>query len=294
MRALRSSLLLGLALSTAALAAEAVRLRPLASVYVDGQGAALREPHAVAFGAGLLAVADSGGGRVLVFSVAGESVSPKAVLASPEVPFPTRVAVLGSGQVLALDGRTRRIARFSPEGAFAGWLEPSGVEGAVSARSLAAQGERVFVLDVAGPRVLVLDAGGKLEAALPVPREAGFVSDVAVDGKGDLYAVDSVSRRLWVARKGEPGFSALTEPMPDEMEFPTAIAADEEGRLFVADEHGGGVVVFGRDGAYRGRQLAMGWRDGFLRYPSGLAAGPGGLLFVADRGNNRVQLFGTR
>jgi DNA-binding beta-propeller fold protein YncE len=276
-------------------AAEAVRLKPLSSAYVDAKGVGLRLPRGVAVSGSLVAVADSGNGRIVTYTVTADGLRPRSEVVVPELPFPIAVSLRASGEILVLDGRTRRIARLSAEGVFSGWLEPAGVEGPLAVRSLATgPGDSLYVLDVGGGRVLALDPGGRLLATLAIPKEARFFSDLTVDDKGDVYAVDSVGRRLWVARKGESGFAPLTAPLPDEFEFPTSIAADGEGRLYVGDENGGGVVVFGRDGSFRGRQLAMGWKEGFLRYPSDLALGPGSTLLVAERGNHRVQVFGTR
>ena len=277
-----------------AMAAEAVHLKPLGSAYVDVKGTGLRLPQGVAVSGDLAAVADAGNGRIVTYTLTAEGLSPRGEIVVQQVSYPIAVAVLPSKALLVLDGKTRRIAHLSAEGAFTAWLEPSGVEGTVSPRSLAASGSTVYVLDVAGGRVLLTEPAGNVQAAIALPPEVGFASDLAVDGKGDVYVVDSVGRRLWVARKGETVLSPLTPPLPDDFEFPTSIAADEDGRLFVGDRDGGGIVVFGRDGTFRGRQLAMGWKEGFLRYPADLCAAPGGLLLVAERGNNRVQVFGTR
>lgn len=294
-RRLASPLALAALLGGSVLAAEVARLKPMGSAYVDAKGVGLRLPQGIAVAGDLVAVADAGNGRIVTFTLTAEGLRPRSEVAVAEVPFPIAVCLLPSGQILALDGRTRRIARLSAEGAFAGWLELPGVEGTVAVRSLSAgPSDSVYVLDVAGARVLVLDAGGRLQVTIAIPGEARFFSDLTVDGKGDVYAVDSVGRRLWAARKGEAVFAPLTPPLPDEFEFPTSIAADGEGRLYVGDENGGGVVLFGRDGSFRGRQLAMGWKEGFLRYPADLCVGPGGTLLVAERGNNRVQVFGTR
>lgn len=278
----------------AALAAEAVHLKPMGSAYVDAKGGGLRLPLAVAALGDLVAVADAGNGRILTYTLTGDGLSPRGEMLVQQVPFPIGVAVLPSKEILALDGKTRKIARLSADGAFSGWLEPAGVEGTVAARSLAAGGDAIYVLDVAGARILVTEPGGNVRGTIALPREIGFASDLAVDGKGDVYVVDSVGHRLWVARKGEATLSPLTPVLPEDFEFPTAIAADDEGRLFVADRDGGGIVIFGRDGSFRGRQLGMGWKEGFLRYPADVCAAPGGLLLVAERGNNRVQVFGTR
>lgn len=275
-------------------AAEAVHLKPLGSAYVDGKGTGLRLPQGVAVAGDLAAVADAGNGRIVTYTVTAEGLRPRGEITVPQVPFPIGVAIVPSKELLVLDGKTRRVAHLSAEGAFVGWLEPSGVEGTVSARAVAAGGSMIYVLDVAGARILVGELDGKVTATIAIPPEVGFASDLAVDGKGDVYVVDSVGRRLWAARKSETALSALTPPLPEDFEFPASIAADEDGRLFVADRDGGGIVVFGRDGSFRGRQLAMGWREGFLRYPADLCVAPGGMLLVAERGNNRVQVFGTR
>jgi DNA-binding beta-propeller fold protein YncE len=293
----RGACLLALAalLGGVAYAADVLRLKPLAAIYLDAKGVGLRLPQGIAAAGDLVAVADSGNGRIVTYTATGDGLQPRAEVAVSQVPFPIAVGVLSSKELLALDGRSLRIARLSPEGAFSGWLEPVGVEGAVGVRSLATgRSDAIYVLDVTGGRILVLDPGGRLTSTLAIPPEVGFPSDLTVDGKGDVYVVDSVGRRLWVARKGETALAALTPSLPDEFEFPTSIAADDEGRLFVADRDGGGVVVFGRDGSFRGRQLAMGWKEGFLRYPADLCLGPGGTLLIAERGNNRVQVFGTR
>jgi hypothetical protein len=59
----------------------------------------------------------------------------------------------------------------------------------------------------------------------------------------------------------------------------------------VVDQNGSGIVILGLDGSFRGRQLRMGWKDGFLRYPSQLCIDDRGNVFIADRGNNRVDVF---
>jgi len=289
-----SLLVLAWLAATAALAAEAVHLKPLGSAYVDAKGGGLRLPQGVAAAGDLVAVADAGNGRIVTYALTAEGLSPRGEIAVSQVTYPIAVAVLASKEILALDGKTRRIARLTADGAFSGWLEPSGVEGIPGVRSLAAAGDTLYILDVTGGRILVAEPGGAVRATIAMPAEVGFASDLAVDGKGDVYVVDSVGRRLWVARKGDATLTPLTPPLPEDFEFPTAIAADADGRLFVADRDGGGIVIFGRDGSFRGRQLAMGWKEGFLRYPAALCAAPGGLLLVAERGNNRVQVFGTR
>jgi len=277
-------------------AAEAVKLRPLVSIYAGGDGSGLREPVGVGCGAEAIAVADAANGRILTFAIGADSVRPRDAFSVPQVSLPLRVEWIAGGELLVLDGRSRRIARIGARGELVGFLEPRGEAlGPVEPRSFAVgPDERLYVLDLAGWRVLVLDLSGAVERSIAFPAEAGFLSDLAVDPRGDVYVVDSVGRRVHVARKGEAALAPLTPSLFEDLDFPTSIAVDAEGRLFVADEHGGGVVILGRDGSFRGRQLARGWKDGLLRYPSDLCLDGRGRLFVTERGNNRVQMFEIR
>jgi len=109
-----------------------------------------------------------------------------------------------------------------------------------------------------------------------------------------VYAVDSVARRVDVAREGDAAFTHLTPSLAEDVDFPTAIAVDDEDRVLVIDENGAGVVTLARDCSFRGRPLAMGWKEGQLRYPVAACVGAPGELFIAERGNNRVQMFRIR
>jgi sugar lactone lactonase YvrE len=151
--------------------------------------------------------------------------------------------------------------------------------------------DRVHVVDVAGRRVLVVDPEGRVLRTISVPADCRFPADVAVDGRGDVYVIDSVGRRAFAARSGEAALVAIGAPLVEDLDFPTAVAVDDDGRLFVLDEHGGGIVVLGRDGTFRGRQSAMGWKEGLLRYPVDACVDGRGSVFVAERGNSRVQRF---
>jgi hypothetical protein len=149
----------------------------------------------------------------------------------------------------------------------------------------------VVAADVAGRRVVQISASGALERSIDLPAEARGLADVAVDGRGSILALDDIGGRVWVARPGENSFSPLSGSLAEDLDFPSALHADASGRLLVADGHGGGVVILGPDGSFRGRQSAFGWKDGFLRYPSDLCSNGHGLVAIADRENQRVQVF---
>jgi hypothetical protein len=96
---------------------------------------------------------------------------------------------------------------------------------------------------------------------------------------------------VYSAPKNSTVFSSLTEKLEEDLDFPTSITTDDSGRIYLVDQNGGGIVILGRDGSYQGRQLRMGWKEGFLRYPSQICINKKGEVFIADRENSRVQVF---
>jgi len=159
-------------------------------------------------------------------------------------------------------------------------------------RAIALDGtDALHVLDIFHSRVIVLDAGGAIVRQVSLPAGRHSYSGLTVAGDGGILVVESVERRIYAAKKDDTAFSPLTGPMKDDMAFPTALATDDRGHLFVADEYGSGIVILGNDGSFRGRQSGVGWTEGLLRYPSGLCVAGDGLLLVADRENSRISVF---
>ena len=275
-------------------AAEPVRLRALPPLYEDGKGTGLRTPESVAFdGAKRLAVADTGNGRILLFDLAGDKATPGTEIRIPEIPYPLQARFTPDGGLLVLDGKLKKIARLTAAGQFKGYLAPQddASKGAFQPKSLRVGADgTVAILDVAQGRVVLLGPDDRVRRQIAFPKDARGLADLAVNAKGVVYALESVGRRVLVARPEDTAFAPLAR-LQEEAGFPTALAVDEQGRLAIADQGGGGIVFLGPDGSFRGRQAGPGWKEGQLRSPSGLAPGPPGMLFVADRGNNRVAVF---
>jgi sugar lactone lactonase YvrE len=276
--------------------AEVLKLRPTAVLYADEQGVSLSVPQGVGCGGGTtFVVADSGRGRVVRFEVSGALVQTKGAVAVPELPYPIRADVDAKGALVVLDGKSRRIGRVGSNGTFAGWIDVPAAEGAGSAvlRSFALDPTgRIFALDIAGRRVAVIGPGGALERSIAFPPDAGFATDLTVDPHGTVYVVDGLRRTVYAARKDDKELQAFSKSLSEDLDFPSAIATDGAGHVFIADQNGGGIVILGPDGSFHGRQSAYGWKEGYLRYPSGLCTNGRGLLVVADRENQRVQVFG--
>lgn len=273
-------------------AAGGLKLRSQAPLYTDSKGAALNAPEGVAVGPGsMIAVADTGAGRIVTFRAAADGIQPVAEFTLAEVPYPTRLEFTSKGDLLVLDGRSRRIARLASDGGFKGFVDLT-VAGVPAVRGLAVdRQDHLYVLDVSVPRVIVLDAAGKLAREIALPPGKGFYSDVAVDPRGNVYLIDSVGQQAYVVRTGSSEVTPFGGSLEQELEFATSLAAADSGHLFLVDQYGDGVVVLGPDGTFQGRQGTMGVREGFLRYPSAIAYDPSGMVYIADRNNNRVQVF---
>ncbi len=282
-----------LAAAAASQAAEPLKFRQMAPIYVDGKGAGIRQPEGVACRGNSLVVADTGNGRLLRYTITGETWTPVGETVFPQLPSPIRVDMNSKGEILALDGSSRKIGRVAPTGEFLGYFAPTGdVQGTVVPRSLrVGPDDSVYLLDISGARVLLLDPSGKMLREIPFPKGYGFISDLAVDAGGNILLLDSVRKRVFNLAKNSSEATQLGENLKEEAYFPAAISTDRQGAIYLVDQNGGGIVILGPDGSFRGRQLSMGWKDGFLRYPAQMCVTENGTAFIADRGNNRVDVF---
>lgn len=73
--------------------------------------------------------------------------------------------------------------------------------------------------------------------------------------------------------------------------WPTAIALDNAGNVYVADEWYNRISIFTGDGTWVGKWGTAGAGDGQLNRPSGLAFDADDTLYVVDSLNHRVQKF---
>ncbi|MFI5183957.1 MAG: NHL repeat-containing protein [Vicinamibacteria bacterium] len=278
-----------------AVAAEATKLRYVVAIYFDEKGVGLRQPEGVACNdRSTLIVGDTGGGRLLRFSVEERTVKPAGEMRAPELTAPIRVQMNSREEVFALDAKQRQIVRFGAKGEPRGYLQTDGVPGSsrIVTRSFKIdRDDNIYLLDVFSARVLVLGPDGKFLRQIGFPKEYGFFSDLTVDGRGRIYLVDSLRAEVHAAPKEAKEFSLLAKNLRGHLSFPTSMAVDGRGILYLVDEHGGGVVLLAQDGAVLGRQLAMGWNEGLLNSPSQICLNDKGQVFIADRGNSRVQVF---
>ncbi|WP_322755685.1 protein kinase domain-containing protein [Frankia sp. Cas3] len=175
-----------------------------------------------------------------------------------------------------------------------------------------------MIVTVAGAELFTGDGGSAAHAQLAGP------SGVAVDSTGTLYIADPDSNRVrrvdtngtitTVAGTGTPGFTGDGGPAAHaQLTYPTAVAAERTGTLYIADQNNQRIRRIGTDGtistvagtgtgthgfAGAGEDGGDGGDGGpathaQLAGPSGVAVDNTGTLYIADSDNHRVRRVGT-
>lgn len=284
--------IIAVALAVAAPAARAeLAFVPRGPVYADAKGVGFKAPEGVGCSATAVAVADTGNARLVLFDWKDGALSGGTEVKVPQLAYPVRVQVDGKGNLLVLDRKAKRIARLDARGTLLGWADPKGVSGVVPGAFKVDAADNLYLLDVVGNAVLVLDPSGVVTRKIELPRANALFMDIAADGAGTIYAVDARGGLIWSVDKAGTEFKPLSKSLKDVMSFPTYITTDGKGLLYVIDQNGDGIVLVGLDGSYLGRRLAIGWTEGMVYYPTQLCLDGSGDMVVADRGNERVQVF---
>lgn len=275
-------------------AAEAIRLKYGLSLYTDEKGVGLNQPEGVACGENRLVVADTGSGRLLLYTLRGGDPTGGKEVKLSQVLYPQRVRISPKGDIIVLDGRQRKVSLLGPDGAFRQHLEFGGLPGGstVVPAGIDVDGnDNLYVLDILAGRVLVFGADGKFQRQIDFPKSFGFFTDLAVDQKGTVFLIDAVDAMVYSNAKDPAVLSPITGTLKNDLKFAGSISLDSGGALYITDQNSGGVIVVGKDGTVRARLLTLGWKEGTVRYPTQLCVDKAGDLFVADRANNRIQEF---
>ena len=181
--------------------------------------------------------------------------------------IPTGIAQAPNGDLLAVDGPSSRLNRFSSAGVLLQTTKVESPEGvAVSSAS------EVFVLSFHG-RVRVFNSTGKLLRSFGDTTQVG--SDIAVDAAGSVYVSEVVSNRIQKYSSSGSAIGGWSTATPGEPanDGPLGIAVDAQGFVYVAKAQSGRILKFAANGS-----LVATWTDtkGFC---------PGSDLYVDDAGN---------
>lgn len=261
--------------------------------YDDGQGNNLDSPSGVACSEQRIVIADTANSRLLLYG------SLKTIDLIGEIKLvrqirPAFVQLGAKGEILVYDSRAKEILRFDAAGNRTGKVEPANMPtgSRVIPKSFRTDSSgNIYLLDIFGRRVVVLDQSGTFIRQIGFPDEFGFFSDLAVNGSGTVYILDSVRSQVLAASRGEGTFSLLSEDLKDLLSYPTYMEVDSKGLIYIVDEETSTVGVLRRDGSYKGSLFNRGRKEGLLYYPSQICVGDGSRIVIADRDNNRVQVF---
>jgi DNA-binding beta-propeller fold protein YncE len=214
----------------------------------------------------------------------------------PDMPPGGGIAISGS-HVYVADTQNNRIERFALDGSRPRVLvRPGTAPGQLSGpRGLAVSGNALYVTDDGNDRVQELDAHGAFMAQtgpLPaIPKTFTNPFDVAVHG-GFVYVADDNNGRIvkltrslrFVATFSGEGRHLLGK-------YVRAVAADEAGRVYVADAGDDRIEVFDSQGASLRSWGTSGTEPGQFVAPMDVASAHGERLLVVETFGSRSPMY---
>jgi len=215
----------------------------------------LQRPFSVAVDAqGRLLIADAGSGELKIFDPQKKSVKAIGGYKGKQFGMPVSVAVDDARNIYVSDSGAGKVLKYSPQGKF-------------------------------------LDTIGGEEGAFKRPASIAFNSV-----NHWLYVVDTARPRIFAystdgtmrLKFGERGTG------PGQFNFPTFIAIDSEGRLFVNDTLNFRIQILTADGKFigqLGKSGEAGDGSGDINRPKGVALDSEGHVYVAEALFSCVQIF---
>jgi DNA-binding beta-propeller fold protein YncE len=242
--------------------------------------------------------------------------------------WPTSIAVDDQGRVYVTDDKRSDVQVFAPDGSYLrtigehGFQEGQLLLASGGSVSVAADGT-VWVGDRTNHRIQGFSPEGKLRAVLskgPDGRKLGQPGQMAVDRTGRLFVIDSEADQMQVFApdggflaafgKVDPDAWSKSDPDPMSFQYPTGLALDGRGNVYISDHERGRVAKFrllppfaaeaapqsapSDDPAAPIAELVWETRGGPdlpLGLPGQLALDPDGNLWVPDSTHDRFQVF---
>jgi len=244
-------------------------------------------------------------GRIQLFDTRGTAVRVWEVPRT-ENGAPVGLHVDRDGTLLVMDSHYQRVLRYPPEGgAILGRFGTSGK----------GPGQFTFGRDVVCDReghIYAGDYGGDNDRIQKFTSDGGFVREWGSQGAGPgqfnkiqgmtieraegrelILVADQCNHRVqrfdldgnFVASFGTLGTD------PGQLRFPSGVAVDADGGIYVSEWGNNRVQKFDRDGSSLGIWGGPGEGPGELKTPWDVEVGADGRIYVVDYGNHRVQVF---
>ena len=153
--------------------------------------------------------------------------------------------------------------------------------------------DSVYLADSSVARVFVLDSSGRSVGSIASP-DLRSPAGLAYNGDRDrLYVADSAAHGVWVfTGDGRPlqeiGRRGIGE---GEFNFPTHVAVDRHGTLYVTDALNFRLQMFNSNESFAGLFGEHGDSSGQFAMPKGVAIDSAGHIYVAEALFDAVQIF---
>lgn len=221
--------------------------------------------------------------------------------ASPQTAYdylrkPHAVAFDSHGRILITDAETSALLRFDR---VERRMDVLGTQGRIKLKNPlglhVSPSDVAYVADIGWQQVIAFDAESKLVAVYGKPGEMANPTDAVLsadgtrlfvaDSKGHKIAVYDAKTAALVTTFGKRG------PGEGEFNFPTSLAIDREGRLFVVDQANARVQVLTAEGEYVDQLGTLGVGFGRFVRPKDVVIDEVGFIYVTDFAFNNFQLF---
>jgi len=212
----------------------------------------VQKPYGAAAFAGKLYVVDMRGASYAVFDLARHEFTRVRGTGNGRMKYPANMFIDADGTKYVTDIGLGQILAFDKEDKF---VRAYGVLGQFKPSDVAVVGDRLFVTDLKGHQIQVLDKrSGELVKKMGGPggKEGEFYypTNMAVGPEGSLYVTDTMNFRVqkftlegkFVRSYGKAG-DALGQ-----FSRPKGVAVDREGRMYVVDAAFENVQIFDREG----------------------------------------------
>lgn len=265
-------------------------------------------------GSGNVYVADEHNNRIQKFDSSGVYVNTiDEGLNKSHFKNPYGTAVDFDGNLYVADSWNSCIQKFNSSGVYVNTIGVAGVYGSDNSHfnsptGVAVDGSgNVYVADSTNNRIQKFDSSGVYVSTIGVSGLGGSdnrhfdrPSGVAVDGSGNVYVADEWNNRIqkfnssgvYVSTIGITSIYGGSDN--SHFKFPTGVAVDGSGNIYVADSANNRIQKFDPRGVYVstiGASGVYGWDNSHFNSPTGVAVDASGNIYVADSANDRIQKF---
>ncbi|MDG6221231.1 MAG: 6-bladed beta-propeller, partial [Candidatus Thermoplasmatota archaeon] len=265
-------------------------------------------PRGVGVGnGGMIYVADSDNNRIQVFNPdlsfnTSLSSSGLAVFDNMHFNYPEGVAVDASGNIYVADSNNHRIQAYSSTGNHLFTIGSSTQRASGSDNfhlfnpsSVKIHGNRIYVVDKGNARIQVFSMSGIYERTI-----GADCYDMAIGPGGNLYVADTPNHCIKVLTSAGQTIQTLGTFMVSgssntHLNFPTSVAVDSAGRVYVSDHMNHRIVIYDDISSSIADRIIgdTGIKGSDVNHfdgPKGVAVWSNE-IYVADTGNQRVQIF---